>query len=800
MSNLSYALRLLRRSPLFTTIAVLTLALGIGANTAMFSVINAVLLRPLPYPEPDRLVHVWKTGRSVGVTDTMSYPDFKDYRERLRSVEALGIYRYWLFTLAEGDRPESLLGITTSPSLFDVLKTRPHLGRTFAPGDDDPGRNHIVILSFSLWHRRFHEDPAMIGRSVKLDGKPMTVVGVMPPGFTFPMTTPTTGYLATKAMEFWVPMPPDQQIDRRGSHSFWVVGRLAPGVSLEQARADASRIGAQLATEHPDTNRGTSGDVTPLDAHLVRRARTGLLALTAAIGFVLMIACVNITNLTLARSTTRERELAIRAALGASGGRLTRQLLCESLTVAVIGGAAGVLLARWSLPLIVALAPEVPRLQEASIDWRVGGFLLIVSIAAGTLVGVLPAWRASRAELTSMIRRTASGSGGSGPLPALVVAEIALSMLLLTGAGLLLRSFVNLLNVELGFKPDGVVTGWVMRPTSTFGDFPAQARFFDQVMTGLEKLPGVAAVGAVNALPLTLVNDSTGVEAPGIEGRVGMDRRKVTPDYFRTLGIELRSGRLFSAGDTSESPPVVILSRRAADRLWPDASAIGRRISFDGGDGRRLSWEVVGIVDDVRHLGVDVPPRETLYVPLAQAPEPFMQLAMRAAGGPVAVTTALSRVVASIDPEQAVFNVAPFDDLVAGAIGQRRFHATVVGVFAALSLVLAAVGIYGVVAYTVSRRGREIGIRLALGAAPRTVLGSFLRQGLRWVALGALLGLAASVGSARLLSSMLFDVAAADPAVLTSMTALLVVVAALAIYVPARRTLAIDPVEALRDL
>jgi len=798
MSNLMYGLRLLRRSPLFTTAAIVTLALGIGATTAMFSVIDAVLLRPLPFPEPDRLVHVWKTGRTVGVNDTMSYPDFVDYAERLRSVEALAIYRYWIHTLAEGDRPESLIGIATSPPLFDVLGIRPYLGRTFAAGDDEAGRHHIVIISWSLWRRRFHGDPTVIGRCIRLDGKPMTVVGVMPPGFSFPVAVPTAGPLAVTSMDFWMPMPPEQRIARRDSHNYWVVGRLAPGVSLEEARADASRVGMQLAAEYPATNRGTSGGLTPLDIHLVRRARTGLLALTAAIAFVLMIACVNIANLTLARSTLRERELAIRAALGATAGRLMRQMLCESLIVAVIGGMAGAAIAWWSLPLIVTLAPDVPRLREASVDWRVAGFAIAISIVSGTCVGLLPACRAARAHFTAMIGRAGHGSARTGPLQVLVAAEIALSVVLLTGGGLLLRSFVNLLNVDLGFQPRGILTGWIMRPTTTLGDFPAQARFFEEVVERLESLPGVVAIGAVNALPLTAVNDGTGVEAPGIEGRVGMDRRKVTPDYFRTLGISLRSGRLFTRADRADAPLVALLSRSGAERLWPDAAAVGRSIAFDAGDGRILPREIVGVVDDVRHYGVDVPPRATVYVPFAQAPEPFMQIAVRTTTDPLTFATMIPRAIATVDAEQAVFNVAPFERLVADAIGQRRFHATVVAVFAALSLALAAVGVYGVVAYTVSRRVREIGIRLALGAAPRMIVGSFLRRGMAWVTIGAALGLAGSIFAARFLSAMLFEITPTDPAVLISTVTLLIAVAALAIYIPARRTLAVDPVDALR--
>jgi putative ABC transport system permease protein len=808
-ADLRYAWRTMRHRPGFAAVIVVTLALGIGGNTAIFSAVHAVVLRPLPYAQPERLVQIWRSGKAGGGGDWVSHPDYRDYRRMQRSFDDLALYRYWVYNLSGTERPESVMGLCVTPSLFNVLGVRAARGRTFAAGDEVPGRNQIVILGHDLWRRRYNADPSIIGRAVRLDGRPVTVVGVMEPGFSFPMSAPTTGSLAARAMDLWVPIPPEQVSESRGSLNYWAIGRLTRGVSLGRARQDMAAIGGRLAHDYPDTNAGSSVALARLDAHLVRDVRGPLFLLLAAIGLVLLVACVNVSNLLLARATGRSREMAIRATLGAAPRRLAQQVLAESLVLAGAGALVGVALAYLALPAAAWLRPDVPRLAEIRINLPVLAFALGVSLATGLIFGIAPALRTSRVNLHAVAK--GGGSARSGPLGLLVVAQVAVSLVLLAGAGLMVRSFVNLLAVDLGFRAERVMTGWTMLPPERYAEPARQARFAEHVLEMLGRMPGVEGAGATNALPLTGVNDSTDVQVFGRQDLVGWDRRKTTVDYLRVLGVPLRAGRLFDARDRADSAPVAIISESAARRAWPGESAIGKRISAGEDPGilqprdargeRDQLWrEVVGVVADVRHYGVDLGPRPTFYIPFSQSPEVFMQFVVRARGeaAGVAVAAALARAVAAADREQAVFHAASMDQLVSDAIVQRRFVMAMLAAFAALALLLSALGLYSVLAYAVGRRTREIGIRLALGARPSAVVVAVMRTGMAWAAAGVLVGVAGAVAVTPVLSSLLFGVRAGDVWTLAAVAVLVAVVSALAAYLPSRRATRVDPVTALR--
>jgi putative ABC transport system permease protein len=791
---------MLLKSPGFTAVAVITLALGIGANTAIFSIVNTVLLRPLPYPDSDRLVQVASTQRHLERWyDWVSYPDFVDWRTENRVFEDMAAYRAFGFTLTGLDHPELLPGMFVSASLFSVLRAEPMLGRSFLPEEDQPGRNRVVIISYGLWQRRFGSDPGLVGKAVQIDGQSYTVVGVMRPGFHFRQAA------AWGDRDVWIPGTRDPERNDRYSHNHWVVARLKPGVTIEQAQANMEAIARGLAQRYPeDQDMGVM--VTLLQEKVANNIRPALLVLMGAIGLVLLIACANLANLLLARGVARKKETAVRQALGASRGRLLRQWLTESLLLALLGGAAGLLLAFQGIEFILWWGPNLPRLEETTIDLRVLAFIFLLSLASGVMFGTAPALQSSKIDLQEALKESGTRSAGLGRARTrslLVVGEVALALMLLVSAGLLIRSFVRLLEVDPGFNPESILTGEILLPTPKYAAPRRQAAFFKEVVERVEALPGVQAAGGSSSVPL-IDNDTGGIQ---IEGRpephpgelaVQAEKPKVTPGYFRAMEIPLLRGRTFTWADNERSLPVAIISRMAAELYWPNEDPIGKRVSIYDGDERGPVWrEVVGIVGDIRHDGLKERVRPGIYVPVLQSPTFIMVLAVRTRMDPSSLSAAIRRAVMAVDKDQPVF-LRTMEQAVSDSMSDRRFQMTLLGVFAAVALLLAAIGVYGVISYSVSQRTHEIGVRMALGAQRRDMLRLVMGQGMRLALTGVAVGLVAAFAMTRVLSSLLYGVTATDPGTFAGVSLLLVGAAFLACYIPARKATKVDPMVALR--
>jgi predicted permease len=807
MEDLRYGFRMLVRNPGVTIAAVLALALGIGANTAMFSVVRAVLLRPLPYLEPERLVQIWQTGlRGTGERDWLSYPNFLDWRKENRVFAEMAAYRYWLFTVGGGDTPVAVSGLQATPQLFETLGTRALLGRTLLSEDDQPGRERVVVLSYGLWQRQFGADRAVIGRQTRVDGLYHTVIGVMPEEFQFPKTTPVD---LPYAPELWLPMRVDPDLKNRESYNYWAVARLKPGVTMEQAQADLDAIALNLARIYPASNQGLGVSVTALQRHVTRGVRDPLLFLLGAIGLVLLIACLNVANLLLSRAEARKSEMAIRIALGATRRRLARQTLTESTLLGLLGGLSGLLVASWGVDLFRTFGPPaITRLGDTRIDVQVLIFTLILSLGTAFLFGLAPALFAWRRDANEALKESgwkATPSPLRRRLRGLLVAgEIALAVTLLISAGLLIRSFHRLVGTDPGFDPHNVLTGGIVLPGSDYPEGKQQAAFFQRVLERVQALPEVEVAAAVNSLPLTGINDQGSFR---IEGRPkppeGMDwawpnRPKVSPRYFEAMGITLLRGRSFTSQDREGAPEVAIVSDVAARRYWPGGDPMGKRVSVNRRSGQPVWREIVGVVKGVSHFGLDVDRRPEIYVPYLQVPSFVMILAVRTRGEPAELAAAIRREVATVDPDQAVFNMQTMEQLVSDSKSRRRFQTILSTVFATLAVILAAVGVYGVMAYAVSQQTREIGIRIALGAAHGDVLRIVLGQGFVLVLLGAGAGIAGALALTRLLSGFLYGIAATDPLTFLGASTVLAAIALMACYIPARRATKIDPMVALR--
>jgi putative ABC transport system permease protein len=803
LQDVRYGARMLRKNPGFTAVAVVALALGIGANTAIFSVVNAVLLRPLAFPEPDRLVTLAENNLRRGVDhSSVSYPNFADWREQNASFESAAASMESDFNTSIGDQPERVQAAIVSASLFHVLGVEPVLGRGFTDEEDRPGAGPVVVLGYGFWQQRFGGDPGVIGRSIPVEGLNVTIVGVMPAGFRFPVGTTPVPMLAPLSF-----LSADMQ-GQRGAHFLSVVARLRPGVTLEQARADMDAIGQRLAAQYPDSNTDTSVTVTLLHERLVTDVRPALLVLLGAVGFVLLIACANVANLLLVRSTARRKEIAIRAALGAGRWRVVRALLTESTLLACLGGALGLLLAIWGTDVLISVGPTgLVRVDEISVDGRVLGFTVAVSLVTGIVFGLLPALHASRIDLSEALKEGGANRVASARdrvRSALVVTEVALSVVLLIGAGLMVRSFARLLDVDPGFRPDHVVTAQLTLPDATYTEPQQVAAFYDRVLDRLRQIPGVQSAGAVTTLPLdgSRISVSYEVEGqptpPGLQQSAGFDA--VSPGYFRTLGIPILTGRDFTDQDRADGRPVIIVNEAMARRCWPGQDPIGKRITsgITMDDGDPPVREVVGVVGDVRHNSLSSEARAAYYIPFAQVPMGMATLAVRTAAEPAAVTSAMRAAVRDVDSNQPLYNARVMEQVVAESVATPRFYATLLGIFGAVALVLAAVGIYGVMAYSVTQRTHEIGVRIALGAQPLQVLRLVVGHGLALALVGVGIGLAAAFALTRLMSSMLFGVSATDPLTFGGLAALLVGVALLACYVPARRASRVDPMVALR--
>ncbi|MFL6520822.1 MAG: ABC transporter permease [Chthoniobacterales bacterium] len=808
MNDLRYAFRQLIKAPSFTLVAILTLALGIGACTAIFSVVNTVLLRPLDYPNADRLVTIRESQLPKFPEFSVSPPNYIDWEKQTKSYEYLAAYTGATLNLTGEGEPQRLIGVRATAHYFDVYGVKPVLGRMLLPEEDAVGKNHVVVLSYGFWQRVFGGARDVVGRSVQLNGEPYQIVGVAPYGFDvsgWPNITRNAG--ATK-VDVWTPMafkPEETANANRQWHYLVAVGRLQPGVTAAQARAELELIARQLAQQYPVSNKDWSVFVAPLQDYSVRDVRPVLFTLLGAVGCILLIACANLANLLLARATARHREISIRAALGASRGRLVRQLLTESVMLALGGGAAGVLLAKWGLDALLVLAPtNLPRSGDIRLDTGILLFSLGLSIATGLVFGIAPAWLAARADVNEALKQGARGStegGARGRLRgALVVSEVTLALVLLGGAGLLARSFIQLTRVDPGFLPKDATTMRVTLRQNKYVTSEQRISFANTLLERVKNLPGVQAAGVTDSMPL--VGDY--ILDFNIEGRSPVDSNdvptlnyaSVTSDYFRAMGIRLVRGRVFTPQDDARAPRVCVINETLARQFFPNEDPIGKRISLEN---EPDAWrEIVGIVDDIKQHGVDQTATNQGYEPFSQKSHSSLVFVIRTKGSPAPLLGALLAAVHEVDKDQAVGAIRPLEDIVADTIARQRFAMTLLTVFSTVALVIAAVGIYGVMAYNVAQRTGEFGIRMALGAQQADLLRLVLRQGGKLIGLGLVIGLLATLAASRAMHSMLFNTSAYDPLTLASITLLFAAVALIACFFPANRATKVNPIEALR--
>lgn len=803
-----FAVRLLARSPVLTAAVVATLALGIGATSAVFSLVHAVVLRPLAYEEPDRLVQLYESGlRSGGEADWVSFPNFRDWHASTRVFQEMAAYRYALLTMTGAEGAESMLGLEATDRLFAVLRVPPLLGRTFLPGEDAPGRPRVAVLSHGLWQRRYGGDPQVVGRSVSIDGASYSIVGVMPASFRFPNAIPGE---VVVPIELWIPMRASGDLEDRDSHNFWAVARLADGASVAQARAAMTTIARNLARQYPGSNKDMGVTVKTLKEYVSGNVRPALLVMLGAVVLVLLLTCANIAMLLLSRAEARRREMAVRHALGASRSRLVRQTLTESLLLALAGAGAGLALAHGGTRLLVRFGPAgIPRLDQTAIDTGVLTFTAAISVGVGVLFGIAPALLGARVNVHGALKQagTRASLGAAGRLgrQALVVGQLAMAVMLLIGAGLLVRSFVRVAGLDPGFRAPQVMTAVVSLSPLRYRDPARQAAFFEEVVRALEGVSGVRSAAVTNSLPLTGINDQGGftvegrpAPAPGEDGPQA-NRPRVSPGYFDTMGIRLLDGRRLDEHDRVGAHAVAVISELAARTYWPDVSPLGRRLAVSWTDAGPEWREIVGVVESTRHFGLEAPQKAEIYVPQAQSPSPIMMLVVRTVGDPAAVVPAIRAAVTRVDPEQSVFAFQTMEELLERSGARRRFQTALVSVFASFALLLAAVGVYGVMAHRVAQRSREIGVRLALGARPRDVVALVLRSGMALTAAGTIAGLAGAAALSRTLSSLLFGVSPLDPATYAGVAAALVLVAGASAYVPSRSAAKVDPLVTLRD-
>ena len=799
--DLRYGIRMLSKSPGFATVAILTLALGIGANTAIFSIVDPLIIRPLPFQNLDRLVKVWETIPSQGVDrNEAAVANFTDWRDQNHVFEHLGAYAWWNANVSGIEVPERVQGFLVSPDLFAALGVTPVLGRTFLPEEEKPGKDHEVMLSYGYWQLRFAGDPRIIGKTLTLNAISRTVVGVMPANFNFP-----------PGGEVWAPFAIDpKERQARQSHFLLVVGRLKPGVTREHAQAEMNTIANRLEQQYPKTNTGRRVVLIPLASDVVRQYRPALLVLLAAVGFLLLIACANVANLMLARSASRRRELAIRATLGAGRLRVVRQLITESIILGILGGALGVVFAVWGVGLLPKLFPPefmrfIPGADRMTVDLRALGFTFLLSLLTGVIFGLAPALRVSRLDLNETLKEGAAQAGGTAGhhrlRNALVISEISLALVLLIGTGLMAKSFAHLLEMNPGFRTDHVLTMEMALPMAKYKEDQKAAAFYQQLLERVRALPGVQSAAATSNLPLDGTNSTAGILIEGrpapLPGHINeVNFRVITPGYFQTVGVPLLEGRSVADQDSATAPPVLVVNQGAAQRYWPGEDPVGKRIGF--GEGPKDPWlTVIGVAANVRNDLTEMP-KDEIYLPYTQSDSHFMVLTVRTAGEPLSIASAVRSEIAGIDPDQPVSHVQSFDDVRWQALFTARVPAVLLGIFAAAALILAGVGVYGVMAYVVSQQTHELGIRMALGAQRSDVMKLVLGQGLRLSAIGLSIGLAGSLALTRVMASLLYGVSATDPATFLSITALLAGVALLACYVPARRAMRVDPMVALR--
>ena len=792
VQDLRFAVRMLVKNPGYAAAAVATLALGLGANSAIFSVVHSVVLAPLPFEEPEELVRLYGTKTSQGVERAgLSQADFYDFREELETAD-LGVFHWYGMSLTGAERPRELTTIRLSPGLLRLLGVEPLHGRTFLPEEEIEGDHRVVVLGHGFWRRELGGDPAVVGQTLLLEGEEWTVVGVMPEGFGFP----------EPGIELWVPLVRPEE-PRRSGRNLNALARLAPGASLDRARVEADALAARLEATHPGTNEGWRVAMQPLHEEVVGDVQPALLSLLAAVGLVLLVACANVANLTLSRSVLRQREAAVRSALGAGRWRLVRLFFTESTLLAAVGGLIGLALAAWGVEALVAASPqELPRTEEIAIDLPVLLFTGALALLTGPLVGLLPALQLSRGGLAAVLRGagrgTFGGRRGSRLRDVLTVVEVAVSLMLLLGAGLMLKSFLRLAEVDPGFRTEGVAAVQLFVYGERYQESAQQMAFFDRLLEEIEALPSVGSAGLTNSLPLSAIQGgSVPVRVQGRteeEGRQA-DYRIVNPTLFETLGQSLVTGRDFTEQDRKGAPEVALLNQRAAELYFPGESPLGREISVNDG---QTWWTVVGVVGNVRADALETEPPAEVYRPFRQSITGSIAVVARSAGDPARLVEALQRQVWEVDPRQPVWRALPLAELVAQSSAQRRFYTALIGLFASLALVLAAVGLYGVISYSVTRRTQEIGIRMTLGARSRDVQRLVMRRGALLVGVGVTLGLLGGLFLSKMLSGLLFSVSALDPLTFMMVPMVLTVVGLTACWIPARRAARLDPVRALQ--
>ncbi len=805
LQDLRFGLRTLTKSPGFAVVALLTLALGIGANSAIFSVINAILLRPLAYKNPEQLVLINHNYQKISLKASVSAFGFAHYRDNAKSFESLTAVTGWAANLTGEGEPERLTGQTVSANFFELLGANAAMGRTFAVGEDSEGKNRVVVLSHGFWQRRFGGDQNILNKTLSLNGENYTVVGVMPPSFQY-------GREIGMIVDLWSPIvfTPQQLSSNSITNEFLsVIGRLRAGVSQQQAQAEMHNIAANLRQQYMQGADATNWDLllTSFREQVVGDISTMLWIVMLVVGFVLLIACANVANLLLARAAARQKEIAVRTALGARRWRIIRQLLTESLLLSVVGGAFGLLIGYWGVKALVALNEDrIPRAHEISLDWKVLLFTFGVSIVTGILFGIVPAIQTTKTDLHETLKeggRNAAATTKQWIRSSLVVVEIALALAVLVGAGLLVKSFLHVQQVNPGFNPEGMLTMHLSLPMTKYSEAPQRANFYKQIINDVRTLPGVQSVGAVSVLPLSGGGSSGSFRIEGRDVPPGQSsphgaRWAATPDYFKTMGIPLIRGRYFEERDTSEALPVAIIDQSLAQKYWPNEDPLGKRIVFEGTRENPLWREIVGIVGHVKHTDLEGESRAQYYIPHQQRPQPNMALVIRTPNDPNALAGSVRGIIKSVDSDLPVFRVRTMDQFVADSMTQRKFALLLICVFACLALLLSAIGLYGVMAYSVTQRTHELGLRMALGAQASDVLKLVVKQGMLLAVVGLGLGVVGAIFLSRLMKTMLFNVSATDPLVFVAIALTLAAVALLACFVPARRATKVDPMVALR--
>ena len=817
LNDIQYGLRQLMKNPAFTLVAVITLALGIGANTAIFSVVNALLLKPLPFPHPQELVAFGMTNTRLKGEQTslgsLSYPDFFDFRDQNHTLASMAVFNDRSYALTNEQGATSVHGVKASAEFFDVLGVKPSIGRTFSREDEQAGGGpggFKVIISDSSWRQYFGGDPNVIGRTLELNRQLHTIIGVMPPRFQYPIQSDPVEFYVTIAEDAAGSDGRRPMTQERGSHSLEAIARFKPDATIEQAQSDLSAIAANLEKQYPDTNAYFGVAFKPLREELIGDVRTALYVLFGAVLCVLLIANVNVANLLLARASVRGKEMALRAAMGASRARIIRQLLTESLLLAGFGGLCGLLVAQWGTEALIKTVPQnIPRISTIQLDAAVLAFTLVVSLATGVIFGLVPAWQASHVDLNTALKTGArTGTGGEHKhrlRNALVMSEIALALVLLICAGLLIQSFARLGHVQPGLRTERLLTAQVHLPAITYPKNENIIAFYDRFLERLRALPGVESASAIIPLPLSgsnMVTDFDMEEHPLPEGqRPGAPVRIIGTDYFKTTGIPLRQGRAFDQNDRMDSPPVVIVNERFANKFFPGRNVIGKRIKpgFAADNSGEKMHEIVGVVGNVKHLSLKNEDSPEMYLPRTQIPFDIMSIVIRTnVSNPNTLTSAVRKELAEIDATIPLRSVRVFDEYISRSLARPRFNALLLSVFAGTALILTAIGIYGVIAYSVSQRTNEIGIRMALGAAQSTIFRLVVGQAMTLVGISLVLGLIGAFGATRLLNSLLYGVRAWDPLTFVAIVFLVSIVAFLAAWLPARRAARVDPVVALR--